>query len=81
MHIEDLVKIIFEFVYKDIKGKIFNICYQKNYTIPQVINFIYKMHGKKLSLKRGSFYKVIKRYKFSPNLSLIESLKKEYKKL
>lgn len=81
MHIDDLVKVIHEIINKNIKKKIFNICYKKNYTISETVNLIYKIHGKSLNLKRGSFYKIAKRYNFSPNLSFIRSLKKEYKKL
>ena len=81
MHIDDLVKVIYEIINKNIKKKILNICYKKNYTINETINLIYKIHGKTLNLERGSFYKITNRYHFSSNLSFIRSLKKEYMKV
>tara|TARA_B100000963_G_scaffold187057_1_gene162736 strand:- start:24756 stop:25589 length:834 start_codon:yes stop_codon:yes gene_type:complete len=82
IHIDDITKIIFEFISKKkINKSVVNFAYKKNYTLNQVIQMIFFYFKKKVKLGKGNAYKNINKFNYLSKVSFKKSLKKEIIKI
>ena len=78
IHINDITKIIFEFISKkNSKKSIINLTYKKNYNLNQVIQMIFFYFKKKVVLGKGKTYKIENKYNYLSKVNLKKSLKRE----